>query len=195
MSTENHTTAKPAFELLDNGDVVQNRKGKATILAHYDDVEGRVEFESADADEKYRAQIIRAITEDTEGNLNQNVIVTYAIKGREVDEIKKNEPPMPKATKRFGDKTPAVVEWYFKWRPQEAYARFGVLLDKDGQPVTAHCRRIERTIEENPNTGLVEQVEHVIESQNGIIARRATHMTFLAEEKVGNRRSTEEETD
>jgi hypothetical protein len=182
MSAE--TTAKPAFELLDNGDVVQNKKGKATVLANYDSEVGHLEFASEQADSSFRAQITRAILEDSDGVTTGNRIASYGIKGREADEIRKNEPAKPKASKMLGDKTPEVVEWYFKWRPQEAYARYGVKL-KNGEPITAHCKRKEQGLAENPATGLIEMIDKHIEEKKGIIATRATHMTFLKEEIVG----------
>jgi hypothetical protein len=182
MSAE--TTAKPAFELLDNGDVVQNKKGKATILANYEADAGYLEFVSEQADASFRAQITRAILEDSEGVTTGNRIASYGIKGREADEIRKNEPPKPKASRMLGDKTPEVVEWYFKWRPQEAYVRYGVKL-KNGEPVTGHCKRKEQGLGENSTTGLIEMIDKHIEEKNGIIANRATHMTFLKQEIVG----------
>jgi hypothetical protein len=145
---------------------------------------GHLEFASEQADANFRSQITRAILEDSEGVTTGNRIASYGIKGREADEIRKNEPEMPKMSRRLGDKTPEVVEWYFKWRPQQAYARYGVKL-KNGQPVTAHCKRKEQGFAENPLTGLVEMVDKHIEEKNGIIATRATHMTFLKEEIVG----------
>jgi len=181
MSAE--TTAKPAFELLDNGDVVQNKKGKATVLANYDSEAGYLEFVSESADANFRPHVTRAILEDSDGVTTGNRIASYGIKGREADEIRKNEPPKPKQN-WLGDKTPEIVEWYFKWRPQEAYARYGVKL-KNGVPVTAHCKRKEQNFAENPLTGLVEMVDKHIEEKNGIIATRATHMTFLKENIVG----------
>jgi hypothetical protein len=181
MSAE--TTAKPAFELLDNGDVVQNKKGKATVLANYDSEVGHLEFTSESADANFRPHVSRAILEDSDGVTTGNRIASYGIKGREADEIRKNEPPKPKQN-WLGDKTPAIVEWYFKWRPQEAYARYGVKL-KNGVPVTAHCKRKEQGLGENETTGLVEMIDKPIEQKEGIIATRGTHMTFTKEEIVG----------
>lgn len=179
------TVAKPEFELTESGDVVMNKKGKATILATFDETTGHLEFVSEKVDRDYRPQIIRAIAEDTEGVETQNKIKSFGIKGREADEPSPKEPPMPRANGLLGDKTPAVVDWYFKWRPQEAYVRYGVLLDKKGEPLTAHCRRVEKRLEENPQTGLVEQVDHVFEEENAMLATRATHRTFLKAEIVG----------
>jgi hypothetical protein len=38
--------------------------------------------------------------------------------------VTKGVPPMPEMDPRLGDKTPAVVEWYFKHQPKEAAARY-----------------------------------------------------------------------
>lgn len=189
------STQKPQFELLENGNVVMNRKGKPTLLALYDEQDGHLQFESTSIDEKYRTQIQRCILEDTEGVLTGNKITSYGIKGRDRDEIKKGEPPRPKQNKNLGDKTQAVVDWYFKWRRNEFYARYGVQLDGNGEPVTAHCRRAEKRIEVDENTGMVGQVEYVVEKEDGIIATRATHLTFTRLERVGQDDDTEEDGD
>lgn len=191
---------KPQFELTDEGNVVRNHKGKAILLATFMDESGDEEgvdeynvitFESDAIDAKYRAQIIRCIVETTEGELTGNVIHSYRIKGRPVDERKKNEPPMPKFNKMLGDKDPARVKWYFKWRPQEAYVRYGVLLDKSEEPQTHLCARAEQGLVQ-PDNGKPLKVfgngqdalsTVVIVAEEGILARRATCMTFLLSER------------
>ncbi len=183
---------KPDYELTDEGEVVMNKKGKATVLAAFDAVTGHLEFVDERTDRYYRPQIIRAITEDTEGVATENKIKTFGIKGRVQDERKEQEPPKPsprtpeehKLAGLLGDKWAPRVDWFFKWRPQEAYVRYGVLL-KDGVPVAAHCRRKEKRLGENQETGLVEQTEVVTESEEGMIATRQTHRTFLKNEIVG----------
>lgn len=185
MNPEN-TIQRPEYELLENGDVVRNVKGRPSVLAHYEEEDGHLEFVSVYMDERYRIQVQRAITEDTEGMASNKRILSYGIKGRERDEVKTNEPQRPKADRMLGDKTPAVVDWFFKWRPKEAYVRYGVQLNTaTNEPVIAHCRRVELRIGENPKDGTVQQTEAVTENKEGIIARRATHRTFLKEEIVG----------
>lgn len=36
-------------------------------------------------------------------------------------------PPMPKKNPRLGDKTPAVVDWYKRYKPEEYRARYGII--------------------------------------------------------------------
>ena len=179
------------YEMKDDGTVVHNVKGKAIKLAEYDHDTGHLEFESRAIDEKYRVQIQRAVTEDVEGIESGHKIESYSIKGFGRDDIKPNEPAKPKATKLLGDKTPAVVDWYFRWRPLEAYVRYGVRLDKDKNPVTAHCRRAETRIEVKEATGQVGQYEVVTEAKEGMIATRGTHRTFLKNEVVGSEQDDE----
>ena len=186
------TVKKAEFELLDDGRVVQNVKGREVLLAMYEKETGTLTFESVAIDRKYRVAIQRAVTEDTEGILSGNEIVCYAIKGRPEEKISQDEPLKPKADKMLGDKTPKVVEWFFKWRPQEAYARYGVQLDASGKPRKEHCRRVEINLRENTNSSLVEQYEKVVEREEGIIAARQTHMTFTVDEIVGAEKETTE---
>ncbi len=189
------STQKPQFELLENGNVVQNRKGKPMLLAIYTPEDGHLQFESPAIDEKFRTQVQRAVLENTEGELTGNKITSYGMKGRPRDKANPNEPPKPKQDKNLGDKTQKVVDWYWKYRRQEFYVRYGVLLDGRGEPVTANCRRVEKRIETDPNSGLVGQKEYVIEKEDGIIATRATHLTFTRAEVVGGDQEGEGETE
>lgn len=188
---------KQSYELQDDGKVILNLKhGKVQQIAVFDFEDGNLEFENATIDKLHRSKVVLAIGEDAETGIQTgNKIKSFSIKGRERDVQKKNEPVKPFGTKQFGDKTKAVVEWYFKWRPQEAYARYGVVLDDQGNPVIVHGKRKEQVIRENPATGLVELETFFVEKEDGMLATRATHMTFLKDEVVGGVGiDTEEET-
>lgn len=185
MSTNPQAQQKANFELLENGDVCQNHKGRQIVLAHFDSNDGFCEFQNAMFDRKFREQVTRAITEDVSGDKTNNVITEYGIKDRPRDTVKVNEPACPKPERLLGDKTPSIVQWYFKWRPQAAYVRYGVELDKDGSPIVVHGRRDELRYKENPKTGGVEEILVTTEKEDGFLARRATHITFLANEVVG----------
>lgn len=181
MSNNPQELQKPSFELLDDGNVIQNHKGRQVVLANFDVNDGFCEFENIMFDKKFREQVTRAITENVSGEKTNNVITGYGIKGRPRDKVKENEPPMPKPTRLLGDKTPEIVDWRFKWRPQEAYVRYGVELDKDGNPIVVHGRRDELRYEEDPKTGGVKEILVTTEKTDGYLARRATHRTFTAQ--------------
>lgn len=188
------TGERPLFELLENGDIVKNnRKGKPALLAKYDEETKTLTFESDQMDFKYRSPILRAVAETPDGEATGYAVARFAIKGREVDKLKPNEPPAPKINKMLGDKTPAFVKWLFKWRPQSAYARYGVLLDSNGEPRTANCYRAEQgLLEENETdrpTVIVGDGKDALsititKSENGILARQRTCMTFTIDEIV-----------
>lgn len=184
---------RPQFELREDGEIHFNKKGRSTLLAKFDAETGILVFESFDADHKYREQICRAIRENIEGELTGNAIKAFRIAGRPVDKRRAGEPPPPKKDKMLGDKTPAYVRWLFKWRPQAAYARYGVLLDSNGDPITAHCIRTEQGLIQADTTGKALKVfgdgkdalsQTTIEQEDGILALRQTCMTFLKKEQV-----------
>lgn len=185
QTTQQITTPRPEFELLEDGRIVHNKRGQQTNLAKFDFDDGHLEFGSPIIQDKFSVQITRAITEDTEGMLTNNKIVSLGIAGRPRDEVKDNEPPRPKMKRTLGDKTPEVVNWYFKHRRQEFYARYGVYLDKRGEPLRAHCLRIDKTLGEVDPKGNIGQIEEVVEDENGMLALRATHRTFTRKEIKG----------
>lgn len=185
---------KPQFELRDNGEIHYNKKGKSQLLAKYDDETGILTFETFAIDQKFRTQICRAVMEDwVTGELTGNAIRAYAIHGRPIDKIRPGEPPPPKKNKMLGDKTPEFVKWMFKWRPQAAYARYGVFLDSNQEPMTAHCHRLEQGLLKPEGAKPLEIGDRAqealgrtyIEKEDGILATRATCMTFLKAEIVG----------
>lgn len=195
---------KPQFELRDDGEIHYNRKGKSQLLAKYDEDTGILTFESFAIDQKYRTQICRAVMEDwVTGELSGNAIKAYAIVGRPVDKIRAGEPLPPKKNKMLGDKTPEFVKWLFKWRPQAAYARYGVFLDSNGEPLTAHCIRIEQGLLKPEGSRPLEIGDRAlealgrttVENENGMLATRASCMTFLKKEVFGYEEGQDEDDD
>lgn len=187
------TGERPLYELLDNGDIVKNgRKGKPALLAKYDEETKTLTFESESMDAKYRSPILRAVAETPDGEPTGYAVGVFAVKGREADEHRKGEPPHPKINKQLGDKTPEFVKWLFKWRPQSFYARYGVLLDANGEPKTAHCLRVEQgLLEEDTGKALVIRGDgkdalaiSVLEREDGMLARQKTCLTFTVDEIV-----------
>jgi hypothetical protein len=79
------------------------------------------EFDSR-AMQKYRAPVLQFFAK------NQIKWKTLALKGekRDVEQPKGKIPPCPKRTIEAGDKTPAVVEWYRKYKPEEYKVRYGI---------------------------------------------------------------------
>ena len=194
------TTQPTPFEITEDGTIVRNYKGKKTVLGHYDEETKHLEFATNEASIKYRSQILTAIGTDNEGTQTSGRTVrTMGIKGEKRDEPKGNVPPRPKMDPNLGDATPAFVEWLFKYYPKDAYVRYGVKLDKDGEPVRKSVRRKLVEIVDNRDSdddnleeikvgskswikGPITQGARVIAEDNAIIASRATHMTFLPNE-------------
>ena len=189
-------TKKPTYELLEDGKVMLNHKnGKATHIASYNPETAELEFETDMYEKLHRTKVVSAIGEDPETHLqNANKVKHFTIKGRPKDVIKPNEPKKPLGTKAMGDKTPAVVDWFFKWRPQAAYVRYGVSLDRSGNPIIVHGYREDQGFVTDPRTGLISLEKIVTEKVDGFLATRGTHLTFTKAEVVGHKElDTEEE--
>lgn len=209
--TTQQTVAAPKFALEDDGTIVHNQKnGKRIILGSYDEETKRLEFESKEVSIKYRAQILNLIGTSADGTTpSDRAVRSMGIKG-EVAEETEGLPPRPKMDKNFGDATPAVVEWYFQYKPKEAYVRYGVRLDSEGNPVRGNCVR--KTTQLVDKTGLddsqlqevktsmhssekgpITEEKYMEQHNNVMIASRATHMTFLKEDQVGYDGSDDDE--
>lgn len=204
MSDQNNDDKRPQFELREDGEVHFNKKGKSQLLAKYDEESGILTFETFAIDQKYRTQICRAVMEDAmTGELKGHAIKAYAIHGRPVDKQKNGEPPPPKKDKMLGDKTPEYVRWLYRWRPNAFYARYGVFLDSNGEPMIAHCFREEQGLLKASNGKALEIGDRAlealgrthIEKEDGILAMRATCLTFTKNEVVGFEDNGEDDDD
>ncbi len=191
-----------------NGDLTQEIDGVKTVVAHYDRKTRHLEFETVEISTKLIRQITAAIGTINKGTQSSGLSIdTMGVKGQERDKPSVKVPAKPKRDPNFGDQTPALVKWYFQYYPREAYIRYGVFLDEQGEPILRKVkRRTTETIDdrggehglENQNEGKGAQVgpkrwekgpigqvvyQDILDDQ--IIARRATCMTFAPSEVVG----------
>lgn len=210
-----HNGPQP-IQFLKNGDLVQKDEETNTnvVIARYNRATGDLEFEDAACAKKYINQVTAAIGTVEKGTkVSGLTIKTMGVKGVARDSTRK-APPKPKRLPQWGDQTPALVQWYFDHAPQEAYLRYGVFCDAAGQPIVRRVRR--KTSEiiddrsggfglEEMNEGRGQQVgpkrfekgpialvarEEITE---GIIARRATCMTYAPNEVIGGFTTDDEE--
>lgn len=107
--------------------------------------------------------------------------------------LSKNIPPRPKKDPMQGDKTPAVVEWYFKYRFNEFCARYGVFLDQNKEPVKYNGRVsfMEPIWRDRPGDGEKEFIGEVRRPMDGekpivvtdaLVSQSKTHLTYLPSE-------------
>lgn len=201
-------TATDAVDFRKDGGLFQIIDGQAVKVAHFDRKSGHLEFETAE----YSTKLIRKVTAAI-GTIDKGLkpsglqIVSMGVKGQERDKPPGNVPAKPKRDKNYGDQTPELVEWYFKYYPREAYIRYGVYLDEQGNPIRRSVRRKTTEIiddrsgdqgieKQNENKGAqvgpkkwengpIQQGVTLVTISDQIIARRATHMTYAPIEVVG----------
>lgn len=108
------------YNLTEAGEVTRTEKGDTIVIARYDRSTKIVRIVPEYA--RFRPAAIRFLN-DTE------VPVESILIGDDpVDKPKAGVviPPKPKRDIQFGDKTPALVEWYAKYKPNEYRARYGI---------------------------------------------------------------------
>ena len=201
-----------------NGNLTQEIDGTKTVIATFDRKTSHLEFETQDYANRLIRQVTSAIGTVDKGTKPSGLsISTMGVKGMERDQPSGKVPPKPKRDPKYGDQTEDLVKWYFKYYPHEAYIRYGVFLDENGEPVRHKVkRRLTETIDDRDGTyGLEDQNEgkgaqvgpkrwekgpigqvvtqEILEDQ--IIARRATCMTYAPVEVVGGFDSGDEEID
>jgi len=155
------------YNLAPNGDVTRTDKEGTITVGNLND--GKLVLDPKWT--KFRAPAVAFLNES--GNGPKSIVLA----GDENVPEKKNIPACPKKEMRFGDKTPAVVEWYRKYKPEEYKARYGikgqgtvtktrkVLNQETGQPSTEQYE-VEATIAERKIAG-TEKVEAANTSVGG----------------------------
>jgi hypothetical protein len=178
-----------SYEVTDDGVINRVTRQKSTRVATI--IDEVLEFESTYFMQRYREEIIGFLAGDAEGN-GQFAVKEFAIKGEKRDEVKTSIPPCPAQRMTMGDITPEVVDWYFKYKPQEFNVRYGVELLENGERRVEHVVRFSPIID--PSSGMPEikpdkmgnAVTSLkrVEKEEGIIAKRPTHRTFTRDEMV-----------
>jgi hypothetical protein len=150
MSTEQDTEAVVAKAptityTLVGTEIIRTDKDGPLHVANLSKIGGKLTLALIEEHARFRPAIVR--------HLNENELTPEAIilAGSETAAEKENArtdiPPMPKKSRVHGDKTPEVVEWYRKYKPNEYAARYGIIgpgtvmkerkvLDNDGKPHT-----------------------------------------------------------
>lgn len=160
---------------------IHRKKGKGNeiiedkIVAKYDPETQVVTFPTLNFLRNYKQGVITFLAE------NEMTIREFERGDIEPDaKPSKAIPPRPKKTKAEGDKTKAVVDWYFKYKPNAFAARYGVLgkytgpvliLDPVWEP-----RPLDRQLEYRGTQRVGKEVEDVI------VALRKTHLTYTPDE-------------
>lgn len=165
------------YELHADGRVTRTDKDSTLHVADYDGKTKTLAFISEET-LKFRPPTVGFLNRK---DLDIAHIILKEVGADRVDEA--NIPPMPKKSMVHGDKTPAVVEWYRKYKPKEYAARYGV----QGPGTVTKYRRVEN--EKKPGTFITEPYE-----QEAIISTRKTHLTEKPEANVaGNSEYTSDD--
>lgn len=150
------------------------------VAANYDPDKKIVTFATARAVKDYKEAVITF--------LGENEMTVMSFQRADLDPDKplndKSVPPRPKKKNAEGDKTLAVIDWYFKFRPNEFKTRYGYLGTYSGfvrfkQP-TWEPRPMDNKPEYRGEVWVEDEVTNVM------VTLRKTPMSFLPEECVGN---------
>lgn len=199
-----------------NGDLLlEEAEGTKTLIANYDRKTGRLEFINREYSAKHMRKVTAAIGTIDKGMKSSGLSInSMGIKGEKADAPVGKVPVKPKRDPQFGDQTPALVKWYFDYYPQEAYLRYGVFLDTDGNPIRRTVRRKTTEIVDDRSgeygihdpeskgekagtktweNGPILKRAYLDTLDNQIVARRATCMTYAPVEVVGGFEQGDEE--
>jgi len=182
-----------------SGELVIRVDGKEQVIAQYDKTTGTLEYTTKDNSVRYSSQVTARVGTVSNGTEpSGNVIRNIRIKGDEVAKPKTKRPKMGPE----GDSTEDIVQWYLDNDMPQAIVRYGIYTDAKGNPIRKHVKRLVKNtvdnrnlddddiqaVKEGPKTvtkGPVTIEGEWIEDRAGIIARRATRLTYTPNEVVG----------
>ncbi len=188
------------------GDLVIRLDGKESVVAHYDKETATLEFTSKDNSVRYQQQVTARVGTVSNGTEpSGNVIRNIRVKGDAVVKPKSKRPKMGPE----GDSAEDIVQWYLDNDLPQAIVRYGIYTDAKGNPIRKHVKRLVKNtvdnrnlddddiqaVKEGPKTVTKAPVTiegEWIEDRQGIIARRATRLTFTPNEVVGGYQPEEE---
>lgn len=166
------------------GDIHRKRVNGAEVIedkivAKYDAEKQIVTFPNKWSLRNYKTGVTTFLAE------NEMIVKSFQLGDMPADKplTDKSVPPRPKKDPLQGDKTPAVVEWYMRYRWNEFCARYGYL-----GKFTGRVRFLEPQWRERPGDKQPEFVGQAwIEKDvvDAIVATRKTHLTFTPDECKG----------
>ena len=203
MPDESTELTEAQVRLKKTGDLVQRIDGTEVVVAHYDRASGHLEFATKEASVKLYQQVTARIGTVNQGKEPSGLIIrSFGVKGEARSDVA-HAPRRPKLGP-LGDASEDVVEWYLKYDMPQAIIRYGIFTDKDGNPIRRPVRRVlESTVDARDEAeddqlpwikkggkGTQEKTpvyreQEVVNKPDGIIARRATQLTFAPNEVVG----------
>jgi hypothetical protein len=197
MSTEELDSTK--VRLKSSGDLVIRVDGKEVVIAHYTKETGTLEFTTMQNSVLYGQACAMKIGTVSQGkDVSGNVIRNIRVKGDAVATPKTKRPKMGPE----GDSAEDIVQWYLDNDMPQAIVRYGIYTDNKGEIIRKHVKRIVKNTVDNRNL-LDEDIQavkdspksvtkspvsiegEIVEDKKGIIARRATRLTFIPAEVVG----------
>lgn len=150
------------------------------VVASYDPENQILTFPNKNTLRLYKLGVITFLAE------NELLIKSFQLGDMKPDGpiTSKNIPPRPKKTSKEGDKTPAVVEWYFKHRRNEFAARYGYLGTYTGVVISLEPVWEPRPTDKVPEYRGQQKVRQ--EVTDAIVTTRKTHLSFTPDECVGD---------
>lgn len=185
-----------------NGDLSTTQDGLTTLIAHYEKKTGILEFTTKENSVSFYTQVISRISTINNGkHPSGNIIRTIRVKGDpDAVPLPKNAPPRPKLGP-LGDSAKEYVAWMLKYDLPQAIVRYGIYTDENGEPIKKEVQRVFEKLVDNRSRddnrlvprptgngqtkGPVDNELSTKEYEEGIIARRATELTFTPSEVVG----------
>lgn len=167
-----------SWDLLEDNTITRN-DGKETITVAT--LNGKaIEYATADLRKRFHPAVVQFLT-DEEIEFDNDLITVADTPGADLvvdensDEFNAGIPSPPKQNIRQGDKTPAYVDWLFKYKPNTFKQKYGII----GRGTV-----IRRHVTVDPVTGREKRIE--IPEENVLLATRKTHLTELKDAEVAN---------
>ena len=161
--------------------------GRKTVLARLDPPGGytTIYWKDAEMRDSYHKSVEAYLTNE------KILIVQTLMEGQKPDVISPKAPPIPDMHPQQGDLTPAYLDWLQKWAPIKFQNVLGIKIrklkegeeaPKDPRELWVRADVIRTDSRPKPGTNGGEYMSTRFKARDQIIARRASHITFIEKE-------------
>lgn len=151
------------------------------LVAHYDPETAKVSFKNKAHTKLYKTPVMTFLAE------NELSMRSFVREDLPADKpATASTPPRPKKTKHDGDKTPAVVEWYRRYFPNEYITRYGIMGKYTGIVLVLvpnwEPRPVDGTLEYRGESKVEKKVENVDVATRAIVGKNGERLTYTPDE-------------
>lgn len=179
------STPNLVLEITAKNEIIRRARGRESVIAKLTDDNKTITWKDASLQAAYHKSVEAFLFEE------KIMVETVLLEGQKPDVLPAGAPPPPPMHKMQGELTPKYLEWLMKWKPIAFQNLMGVevralgISEKPPADPRALWMRgdvVRTDTRPTPESKGGSYITTKFKMENQIIARRASHLTFLKKE-------------